>query len=588
MSENVWNFEQSVNVVEMTSNNYKKIFEKLENEKYDELEINKISLNRFLKEIKADKTPEVKENYLDMLNKGRIEEKIIINIDSKYLKWDLWVRWAVLIETEKQKLEREEQEKIDSFKRDFIERWGSVKKWDGKNVIIANIYWSYDFHINWRDKDKELNLINILSSVPIKIDWKEKININDFCWFLYKKEVEVEWTEQETILNIGQTHIGELDIEGIKKLKLFQNTSISNKFSIDNFWAELEIEWAIDAEEVYVTNVKMEKINSDLFRKEVKKIRFIKSNLWEIDLSLNNYELEFVWWNIWNIILINHIYDIKETNQKIKLSSFDINPGKKVVILGSRGSGIILKNLKIQEKGSILIENWKIDSLSMENCSFQEWEFKMKETVVKKSFKINDVNFGKSLLNTVDLSEAKKDIKLPILKDAILNNIDFWDLDSTKWVDSDERWEKKIYRKDTFRQIKHVLDSNSNFIEANKFYEKEMEAQLEESEGFEKLVLLFQKIVCRFWNSPSDAVLSLVILMLSAILVCQLYMISEIWYIDFDELKKFSIWLFLPINMYTISEKNILELAWTTMYFILYVMINYLLIITLRRTSRRA
>lgn len=533
MSENVWNFEQSVNVVEMTPDNYEEIFEKLKNEKYDELEIDKISEKKFL------------ETYWN-------------NEVGKYYSWEniLYINldWNELIQKGRY------NSKIRFFTRNlFYKWWQYVEKmeenyYNGINdyFITLNIYNkdSYLLYISNLPKDEELNLSYIFCNFQIRTKWFKKLKIKE-RWFLASKKT------------------------------IFFN-GINNK---ENIESNIHIDWCI-VESLHIWNAKKVDIKLDKRIEESIKNLYIRDSP---DIDIINLQADNI--GLLNcFIKLGNFWNIK----KFLLEDCKI----KELYLWNKIENLTIKDLKLQKDSSILIENWEIDSLEMENVVVEGridivrakikdftlsrfenmWFFNLDNSRITNSlFMSKDCRLWNSNISNIDFSELKWNLKLEteFWEETSFSQVNFWDVS------------KYNLTRDSARNLKYIYDEKHNFIDGNKFYEKEMEAQLEELKGFEKLILCFQKIVCRFWNSPTDAVLSLILLMLSAILVCQWYMLWEIWYIDFDELKRFSIWLLLPINMYTISEKNTLELAWATIYFIMYVIINYLLIITLKRSSRR-
>jgi hypothetical protein len=176
------------------------------------------------------------------------------------------------------------------------------------------------------------------------------------------------------------------------------------------------------------------------------------------------------------------------------------------------------------------------------------------------------------------------------LNDCVFNWVDFkYNLKEiiNKWT-----VDYKVM-KDNYRQLKHVMDKNWNHTEANKFFALEMEyySKLENISLYEKISLLFQKLVNNYWNNWFNNFIIILLFAWLSTLINYFYLLICYDLIKFNFILTFFNLLspFYWLWKDTFNTLNLdLPLYWGfILYKIIYWTLIYQLIIALKRTTKR-
>lgn len=230
---------------------------------------------------------------------------------------------------------------------------------------------------------------------------------------------------------------------------------------------------------------------------ELDTISYIENNIKHFDLEINRTK------NIENI-------SIKKPYKSVILNS----------IQTKENFSLDIKNSIINEGGifhiSESIINWKISLYQFYNLSNVGVLF---SNSVIKNFRLHSCNLWTSALNWITIWELT--LENVTLNDCIFNAIEFESYEL--WEIKDNDWNINYKKqKDSYRQLKHVMDKNWNHTEANKFYALEMEYYertldiwwgwfldnlknfIKTSFHWEKAKILWEIIVLRFSKRIND------------------------------------------------------------------------------------
>lgn len=173
------------------------------------------------------------------------------------------------------------------------------------------------------------------------------------------------------------------------------------------------------------------------------------------------------------------------------------------------------------DNNSYIINDSNIEKLDLRYCSNFSGKLVL-QNLLLTSLYIKNTDLWKTTFNWIKLD--KLFLENVTLNDCVFNWVNFpKDYKLIKWKLSNKQL------KDTYRQLKHVMDKNSNHTEANNFFEKEMKYELlsnNEEKIFKKwiwnwlktlwnedflwpkskilwdrVILFLWKIISEFWNN---------------------------------------------------------------------------------------
>lgn len=285
-------------------------------------------------------------------------------------------------------------------------------------------------------KFEEFNLEKLIKSRINEID-------NNKEWFKYDFET-LDNKNLVIFVTSSKYNNYNLNINENYNLKLYFKESV-----IENFW------W-----DVINTKAKIKFLifndcdfNTKIIWWKSEKSTFIYNELWFIlkEFQINYSNNNNLWWIL---IFYNFLIDtFTINNQNKKNIKFD-----RIKIYNN----VLLKNL--------LIDNIEISELILENINNNFESFEIRNCKIDKLI-IKNSNLWKAVFNWVEIWELE--IENVTLNDCIFNWVDFktYELEEIKNGDSVNY---KVM-KDNYRQLKHVMDKNANYTEANEFYSLEME-----------------------------------------------------------------------------------------------------------------
>lgn len=263
--------------------------------------------------------------------------------------------------------------------------------------------------------------VSFIINNPVKL--VNTLNIT-FNWFIFNNKVEGVWWWENTIIYFEECNINYLIANSSNLDIKIKNTYFNNLIFDLQCWK-------------YNSKIEIEYNNNKKNNKEYSQNIEIKN--WR---NCNNIKIN---WNnniiFWSIKLIN--FDTIKENweyliNQIKCKTFEIS-----------------KSINFSNK--FIITDFETEKLL-----------------------ISDSNLGEIILNEFSITKSFY-TKRSLFNNWIFNNVDFsqiWYKISDKNPTDDNKLNLKEL-KDSYRQLKFVMDKNLNFTEANKFYEKEMEYYLE-------------------------------------------------------------------------------------------------------------
>lgn len=349
------------------------------------------------------------------------------------------------------------------------------------------------------------------------------------------------------------------------------------------FNEELVVKWFLNSKKYRETNVKYRDCffnkSFSVLNSQINGIYIFSSKIGEV-LEIKNSEISnieiinskssegvLIFKNIKNIKNIKIWDEISHYNKKI--TNFNEIKLERMETNSDKTSLIRLANIECNK----LIYS---ESLSPPRTIFSNSIF--------KSIELIETDLWDSLFNSIIVQSLY--IDWVNLNNCVINDIDF--NDNYKLMSELSTWKKLSYKKlrDNYRQLKHVMDKNWNIIEANKFYEKEMNCELlihdsqsdfnnwydlfkifsidfwlEEKRSFsKKLPLVFSRNLNDFWNNWIPGFIFLNLFVFFSTLIVSLYhkIISIPWDISnndsyYSQLD-FFYWLFIFwLSFYLIS-----------------------------------
>lgn len=300
-----------------------------------------------------------------------------------------------------------------------------------------------------------------------------------------------------------------LDRENIKNIfniiniKKVINDNDVIKYLSQYWW--IFIQNTIFNNELITLKEKTDLINCE-FKSVTIKSQIDKNNLYLSNCFIKNLKLnEIANVNTIKLENINEIW-VLEIEKLNNINLLDINV-KKITKLTIKDSSFDWKNFWIR--------NSKIFSTEFYNTNL--WEFKFNWVKFTKLW-FKYTTFNDCIFNNTNLPEYL-DEKLETL-DINISNVE---------------------QKDNYRQLKHVMDSNANYTDANRFYALEMKHYTNHVNNWENLN--FKNAIKNLFNSPIDKSWEKLILNIS-------FIISNFW--TNISLNLFFIWYYLLIA-YSIS-----------------------------------
>lgn len=202
---------------------------------------------------------------------------------------------------------------------------------------------------------------------------------------------------------------------------------------------------------------------------------------------------------------------------------------------------------------------------------------------------IQNSNLWEFIFNWISIKKLK-------LENSTLNNCLF------NWINFPEKiediWDNKKM-KDNYRQLKHVMDKNANYTEANKFYVQEMEyhGKVLEIFSLEWLIHSFKNTISNFWNNWVRTLLVIFIFVNIAWYIDLFYsavnqrnIINKAW--AYDLIDYYNPTFLLPNQGYLNWESFMISYNWLEklsflMFKVLYWVMIWHLWVAIRRTTRR-
>lgn len=180
---------------------------------------------------------------------------------------------------------------------------------------------------------------------------------------------------------------------------------------------------------------------------------------------------------------------------------------KKVEIKKSKSKKIAIKNSNFIEIADF--HGTQSDLIEIEQCVFEDFFGFENCTIGAKGARSPSAFKYTTFKNLASFRDSTFNDGLDLSKTNALGRINFLDIDVSL----------NDTKRETFRLIKHTLDSEGNFLEANKFFALELDKYREDIKGkegkcIEKIVYFFNKYISNFGRNYFLALFWIVILML--------------------------------------------------------------------------
>ena len=255
--------------------------------------------------------------------------------------------------------------------------------------------------------------------------------------------------------------------EIVKGFWLSSFTEFINKIQWDTFIFKDSLLYIDKKNNEHCSLFKEIYLSSILWDNNVKKIIDWSNILYSI-INIANLTVlrntEFKWNE--NIYLIKNteFSNCKFKNLKISI----LKDCKKIIIRWWKWKRIFILNTVIE--WNIFLDNIEIWELILENINNNFESFEIRNCKIDKLV-IKNSNLWKAVFNWVEIWELE--IENATLNDCIFNWVDFKIYELTE-IKKENSVNYKIM-KDNYRQLKHVMDKNANYTEANEFYALEMD-----------------------------------------------------------------------------------------------------------------
>lgn len=451
-----------------------------------------------------------------------------------------------------------------------------------ENIINIDDNFSYkeieDIIVKWISIwDKENRYADdIPSSTPI-IQWKKLVINNDEIFefsrnFIGNNKISTltniiftEWIyfPSSWLSMCNCTVEGDIMFASFKNWDInLQSTNVKWSITWDSEYAEWMIDyWALW--KIYLHDCEIDSV-LEISHFELYEISIVNTEVKWISISHTKIQsLHIEWSNIYDLSLIDcnpreekwdFSIDLRLTWNGSIVNNINLTSCKNI-----SNVKIIEDRMKEQEYPFI---NFRIDNIIFDEDVdlYLSWtklwdfiindvailwkKFKLNNLLINNNFIINDVNFGSTIFNGLSFSDqCNKFIKLPVFNNCTFNDIDWSNFDFQLENEKEKLKNTLREQRDIYRQLKYVLDSNWNKLDANKFYEKEMQYEMKRNleevifkdwfrkwikelwqndflwkQGkilWERIVLLLWYNINEFWNnwlSPIKLILSLAII----------------------------------------------------------------------------
>lgn len=327
-----------------------------------------------------------------------------------------------------------------------------------------------DFIIELRSKDKYLQLdFNFLKS-----EFKGKL------------EFRGDLSGVNGSIDISATkHYNDIKFEG----NYFKNINLSNinfdKVHTNKNLPHINIEFKVSLVVRYMNFDNI--IISYLDNCNINKINFEYTNIKNLDLTkVNKDRVSIPSFSMYNSLI-----------EKCYIANLNINY-------------FTLKNINLKEISQVNLSNISSQYFILDNISQNSKNIKFDTIEIIETFECNSIDFKNTTFNNFDLSECKvKNISNTTFTDSYLNSIKWGNINQ---INSD---------RETFRQLKSLNDENSNYIDANNFFVKEMKEYKKELSQRkwsnwweEKIVFFMNEQISNFGRSWFQSILWLIIISL--------------------------------------------------------------------------
>lgn len=261
------------------------------------------------------------------------------------------------------------------------------------------------------------------------------------------------------------------------------------------------------------------------------------SKIDHINLYWIQNEIEIIIYKVdgW-IINLNHINKIS----RLEISS-DINWGKK-----DEPNSLIIKDSSFTKNSSTRISNINWLFLHLENVWNLSDNFTIESSEIE-IFELKTTNLWKAVLNNLEIKSLY--INWWFIANSYINSVSF-----PKEISISKKSKISVIRmKDNYRQLKHLMDKNWNYTQANKFYALEMNEELKNTfknfswkelrknlknkdyfswtfSNLSNLIsLLFNKLFSNFWTNWILSVFWLITLAFFGSIWMFYYSLDNIW-----------------------------------------------------------
>jgi hypothetical protein len=194
----------------------------------------------------------------------------------------------------------------------------------------------------------------------------------------------------------------------------------------------------------------------------------IENNLDNFIFENLNNESDKLFIEIKNSTIANcKIYNIVNDKCNLNISSCSINKFK---FLKSRIKEFSFYNINLNENSTLLLEDIIANKYTLEKVSQKSNYLQFNNIQILNNLKFNKIEFNNAYFNNFDIKNIKN--KVEIEKTSFLgakfNSFEWGNISIIK------------ANKDTFRQLKYVLDEQKDYIQANNFFIMEMKKYREE------------------------------------------------------------------------------------------------------------
>lgn len=294
------------------------------------------------------------------------------------------------------------------------------------------------------------------------------------------------------------------------------------------------------------------------------------------DCNFNNLSISSTNWNS------NIIIEKWNINGELDLSSIQ-NINNISLSLIEKIDSLTITNLMNINSFNINVN--KVKNLNIEHSFFEWKQFSINNTnIINTTF--NHVNFWEMQFNWVNFTKLS-------FYNTTFNNCTFNNTNFPKKLENNILWVINISnkeQKDNYRQLKHVMDKNANYTEANDFFSREMTKHYQSLKWYDinKVILLIQWVISYYWNSWLLAIMWIILFWINtSLLSWDAYFYYNISLLSHNNIDFYNLFFtnINPFNKSLLTEKWITY--WLFFHKIVLIILYYHLIIALKRTTRR-